>query len=164
MDKVTSIDSQRLPVPSKAHSSKLSKRRSPRDKERWERAGKVYELRLAGKSPSEIAELLGLPRVEDVHHLLELRIKDDSAYLTGQDRDTILGMEMLRLDHLQAAVWPAAMMGDPKSVDSALKIIQTRAKLSGLDMTDPVVNKNLVLVMGDSEDDYIRALKATSDD
>jgi hypothetical protein len=73
-------------------------------------------------------------------------------------------MELVRLEALQTAVWPSAMMGDPKSVDSALKIIQTRAKITGLEQADPVTQKNLVLVMGDKEADYIAALKAVSDD
>ena len=35
------------------------------------------------------------------------------------------------------------------------------ARLTGLEQVDPVVNKNLVLVMGEKEEDYIAALKAT---
>jgi hypothetical protein len=50
-------------------------------------------------------------------------------------------------------------MGDPKSVDSAVRIIMARAKITGLEQADPVVNKNLVLVMGEKEEDYIKALR-----
>ena len=55
-------------------------------------------------------------------------------------------------------------MGDPKSVDSAVRIIQARARISGLEQVDPVVQKNLVLVMGEKEEDYIAALKAAGGD
>jgi hypothetical protein len=48
-------------------------------------------------------------------------------------------------------------------VDSAVRIISARAKITGLESVDPVVNKNLVLVMGEKEEDYIKALKAVSD-
>jgi hypothetical protein len=92
------------------------------------------------------------------------RFQYDASRLTDAERKDILGMELLRLNALQAAVWPSAMMGDPKSVDSAVRIIATRAKIAGLEHVDPVVNKNLVLVMGEKEEDYIKALKAASAD
>jgi hypothetical protein len=119
---------------------------------------------VGGKQLSEIAEILGIPNHLDVSRLLSERMKYDASYLTGQDRESILGLELIRLDALQAAVWPAAMMGDPKSVDSAVRIISARAKITGLEQVDPVVNKNLVLVMGDKESDYIAALRATTND
>lgn len=92
--------------------------------------------------------------------MLDERFAHDASYLTSQERKSILAMELLRLEHLQTAVWPSAMLGDPKSVDSALRIIQTRARITGLEQVDPVVNKNLVLVMGEKEEDYISALRA----
>ena len=56
--------------------------------------------------------------------MLNERFAYDASYLTSQERKEILGMELLRLDALQDAVWDSAMMGDPKSVDSAIKIIR----------------------------------------
>jgi hypothetical protein len=119
---------------------------------------------VGGKQLSEIAEILGIPHLDDVSRLISERFNYDASYLTNQERESILGMELIRLDTLQAAVWPAAMMGDPKAVDSAVRIIATRAKIVGLDQVDPVVQKNLVLVVGEREDDYIAALRATTDD
>jgi hypothetical protein len=95
---------------------------------------------------------------------LQERFAYDAAYLTDGERKSILALEMIRLEGLYAAIEPAAMMGDPKSVDSAVKIILAGHKVSGLETVDPVVQKNLVLVMGDKEEDYIAALKAVSDD
>ena len=83
----------------------------------------------------------------------------EASFLTDRERQTALATEVARLDRLQTAVWPSAMMGDPKSVDSAVKIILARAKITGLEQADPVVNKNLVLVMGDKEEDFIQSLK-----
>lgn len=156
MDKVTPIGSPKRPrkrVPARAS-------RSIPEREHWEKARQAYELLLAGKSHSEVAEILDITHVDDVWRLLTERFKYDAAKLTDGERKDILGMELLRLNALQAAIWPAAMMGDPKSVDSAVKIIATRAKIAGLEQVDPVVNKNLVLVMGEKEEDYINALKA----
>jgi len=127
-------------------------------------ATKAYQLRVSGRSFSEIAEMLQLPDRTEAFQLLTQRFEYDAAFLGRQERKDILSMELLRLDALQAAVWDSAMMGDPKSVDSALKVIQTRARITGIEQVDPVVNKNLVLVMGEKEQDYIDQLKAISDD
>lgn len=158
MEKVTPIDSpNRKTVAKKSKSSQLQSR------ERWERACEAYELRIGGKLPSEIAEILGVEDGNEVDRLISERYQYDASYLNNMDRQSILVLELTRLEALQAAVWPSAMMGDPKSIDSAIKIIATRAKISGLEQVDPVVQKNLVLVMGDKEEDYIAALKATRD-
>lgn len=164
MDKVTSIATpKRRNVPRKAHHTKAQQRQSLVEKERWAKAEQAWQLRLGGKLPSEIAEILGISNLNDVTRLLAERFEYDAAYLSDQDRKSMLAMEIARLDALQAAVWPSAMMGDPKSVDSAVRIVQARARIAGLEQIDPVVNKNLVLVMGDREDDYIEALKKASE-
>jgi hypothetical protein len=161
MDKVTSIGS---PKKSRNRVSKRSTRRPQSRQLDSEKAEQVYLLRISGKLPAEIAQLLDIPDPHDVWRIIDERFGNDAAYLTDQERKSILAMELLRLEHLQAAVWPAAMMGDPKSIDSALRIIQTRSRITGLEQVDPVVQKNLVLVMGEKEEDYIKALQAASDD
>ena len=159
MGKVTDIDSpvrkhpQRRPKP---RSSSITK------DEQWQKAVQAYEMLLGGKSHSEVAEALDIAHQNDVWRMLTERFQYDAARLTDAERKEILGMELLRLNALQAAVWPAAMMGDPKSVDSAVRIIQARAKITGIETVDPVVNKNLVLVMGEKEDEYIAALQRVS--
>jgi len=125
-----------------------------------DKAQVAYQLMLGGKSHSEIAEILGYAHINDVIRLMTERFHSDAKFMNEMERKELLSLEMLRLDALQAAVWPSAMMGDPKSIDSAVRIIATRAKISGLEQVDPVVQKNLVLVMGDREEDYIAALKA----
>lgn len=161
MDKVTPIGSSKSP---KRRRPRTPAKSSQPSREHWEKAAQAYALKVGGKQLSEIADILDIPNIDDVSRLISERFKYDASYLTNQDRDSILGMELIRLDQLQAAIWPAAMMGDPKSVDSAVRIIATRAKIAGLDQVDPVVQKNLVLVVGDKEDDYIAALRATTDD
>jgi hypothetical protein len=128
-----------------------------------ENAIKACELRIGGHLPSEIAEMMSIT-ISDVHQLFGSRYALDAAYLTDLERKTILGMELIRLEYLQQAVWPSAMMGDPKAVDSALKIIQTRARITGLEQVDPIVQKNLVLVMGEKEEDYIKQLRDAGSD
>lgn len=158
MDEVTPIDSR------KAGRRTQSSRSLAKTQEHEALAKKVFEMRAGGKLPSEIAEVLGLRDQIEVHQLLGERFGQDAAYLTSLDRDSLLGMQFMRLEALLAAVWPSAMMGDPKSVHEAGEIVMKESKLTQLEVADPVVNKNLVLVMGDKEEDYIAALKATNSD
>jgi hypothetical protein len=153
--KVTDIESQ--------HRKSKRPAKSSLDQQTKEKALQAYQLFLEGKSHSEIGEALDITHENDVYRMMAERFAYDASFLTDGERKGILGIELLRLNALQAAVWPAAMMGDPKSVDSAVRIIATRAKISGLEQVDPVVQKNLVLVMGEKEEDYIAALKAASD-
>ena len=128
-----------------------------------DKAREAYQMQIAGKLPSEIAEHFNTT-VDIVDQMLSERFKQDADRLTGEDRKYLLAQELIALSQLKAAVWPSAMMGDPKSVDSAVRIILAAHKVAGLEAADPVVNKNLVLVMGDKEEDYIAALKATNSD
>ena len=78
----------------------------------------------------------------------------DNAY-----KRELLSMELDRLDDLQRAVWQDAINGDLKAVETALKIIQTRAKVLGLDnVQSATVTNNTIVVAGTSEE-YINALR-----
>jgi hypothetical protein len=157
MDEVTPIDSGKALV-------KKRRERSPSsDHRRSDQSIRVFEMRLGGKLPTEIATELKLP-LDQVLRMISELFAHDAQFLTNQERTFALGQEVMRLDRLQAAMWDQAMMGDPKSVDAVVKIIQTRARITGLEQADPMVQKNLVLVMGDKEEDYIAALKATNSD
>lgn len=92
-------------------------------------AQRVVALRRQGKTYDQIgAELDMSPR--------------QVAYLFKKTMDKYVSPEVAelrvtegdRLDMLQSAVWPNAMMGDPHSVAAVLKIMDRRAKLFGLDM------------------------------
>lgn len=158
MGKVTDIDSPQRKQPRKRRTPAKIDESKP-SREHWAKATQAYELLLGGKSYTEIAEQLDISRESGVWQMLLERFSYDAAKLTEAERKDMLGLELLRLNALLAAVWPSAMMGDPKSVDSAVKIVATQAKISGLEQVDPVVNKNLVLVMGEKEEDYINALR-----
>jgi len=165
MDKVTPIGSPKGRRPRKTVAKRPSTTSSDMTlSEAREKAKAAFALRLGGKRLSDIAAILDVGDKDQVTRLLKEQFSADAEYLTQQERTEMLGMELARLDALQDAVWISAMMGDPKSVDTAVRIIGQRAKLVGLEKVDPVVNKQLVLVMGDKEEDYIKALKAVSDD
>ena len=154
MDEVTPIDSRKRARGAKSVAL---------GKEIEEKSREAYQMQISGKLPSEIAEHFNTT-VDIVDQMLSQRFKQDADRLTNEDRKYLLAQELIALSQLKAAVWPSAMMGDPKSVDSAVRIILAAHKVAGLEVADPVVNKNLVLVMGEKEEDYIAALKATNSD
>jgi hypothetical protein len=75
----------------------------------------------------------------------------------------MLAMEVDRLDSLQQAIWTDAIGGDRQAIETALKIIQARAKVLGLETipTNTVTN-NTIVVAGTSEE-YVAALKRVSE-
>jgi hypothetical protein len=123
------------------------------------RADQAYEMRLAGKSPSEIANALGYENPQSVGRAILERFKHEATFLEDDERLGILNTELARLDKLQSALWDSALYGDVKSVDTVLKIIAMRMKITGVDQPDTTRGQNTVLVVGGNEQSYIETLK-----
>lgn len=126
------------------------------------RTEEAYKLRVQGYDSNEIAERLMMTPAS-VRELINRRMKREANLITNEERQGILHLELARLDALQAAHWEAAMFGDPKSTDAVLKIIALRSKLTNLDIVDPEALRAQVLVVGGSEEDYVRALQRAQD-
>jgi MFS superfamily sulfate permease-like transporter len=47
-------------------------------------------------------------------------------------------LEELRIDDLQAGIWDRALTGEPRAVEVALKVLERRARMQGLDFADLV--------------------------
>ena len=127
------------------------------------RAQEAYELKLGGKTLDQIADELGYASNTEVAHAISSQMKSEAQFLTSAGRAGILQMEMDRLDRLQQSVWPSAMMGDPRSVDAALKVMDRRIKITGLDSVDTQTQQHQVLVIGGQEQDYVNKLKELAD-
>lgn len=122
---------------------------------------KVYHLRKAGKSFSEIAEEIG---DDDPVALAKANQYFMSELLAayGQDERRVNAMlELDRLDELQAAWWDKAKF-DTQSAGVVLKIMQMRQKLLGLDLPDPTNGQiqQQVLVIGNDTREWMAALQA----
>ena len=135
-----------------------------RDRVGVSRAEQAYQMRLKGMSPSEISAHLQYSDGTAVTRAINERFKIEASQLTSEERESMIAMEMARLDALQAAVWDSAMYGEAKAVDTALKIIQTRVKVAGLDQIDTSTGKNTVLVIGGQQADYVESLKQLVED
>lgn len=101
--------------------------------ERAERKKNALELRLAGASYRDIAQALNCSVGTATNDC-----KEALAEIPMQQADEMRTVELSRLDRLQRAVWPKAVKGDLQAVDRAIKIIDRRAKLFGLDAPQQV--------------------------
>jgi DNA-binding transcriptional MerR regulator len=89
----------------------------------------ALELRQAGYSYDVIAEMLHYADRSGAHKAVTAGLKAALREPAQQLRT----LEEERLDKLQTAVWARALAGDAKMVDRALRILERRAKLLGLD-------------------------------
>ena len=113
-------------------------------------------MRVSGKTWDEIAETLGYANGQSARVRVTQELQ--KAYNTLEDslRREMMYMELERLDALQAAVWPMAMKGDTKSVDSALRVISIRSKILGFEQKDEkVTNQTLVI----TQDRFVEQLQ-----
>ncbi len=118
-------------------------------------------LRLAGKTSAQIAKLLGYKTAAEVTKKLADRTGREARLLDGETRDSLLELELQRLDALQAAVWDQAMEGDTKAVAEARACVMSRVKVLGLDLIDPASSAQTVLVVSGDTESYVEALKKT---
>ena len=127
-----------------------------------ERVRQAYQMKLAGKSLSEIADELRYSSIGDVVQAIRWRLDVDVSSMTSEERQSILALEIARLDALQEGLWLSATLGDPRSVAMVLQIIAMRSKLLRLDVPDAVTGQQTVLVIGGQEKDYVEQLKELS--
>ena len=111
----------------------MSRKQTQRDYDRAERKRNALELRLAGASYRDIAQALEVSPATALQDC-----KEALADIPAQQADEMRTVELSRLDRLQRAVWPRAIKGDLQAVDRAIKIIDRRAKLFGLDAPQQV--------------------------
>lgn len=94
-----------------------------------ERMTKALNLRKAGASYQQIADQLHYNDRSAAHHAVTTALKQ----LIQEPGEDVLLLELARLDDLTTAVWRKAITGDPKAIDTALRISERRSKLQGLD-------------------------------
>ncbi|GAA3267772.1 hypothetical protein [Streptomyces lavendulae] len=97
-----------------------------------ERRAKAIRMKINGSTYTEIADELGYSSrgsaCSDVRRALEKHVIEEGLAVEAWRE-----LELARLDILQKAIWPEAMEGSPRAIETALKILDRRAKLLGLD-------------------------------
>ena len=125
-------------------------------------AHKALEMRRSGKTWWQIAETLKISE-RYAANLVHKALEEAANLVDHGAKQQLLALEVDRLDNLQQAVWQDAIGGDLKAVETALRIIQTRSKVLGLDnMPTSTVTNNTIVVTGTSEE-YVAALRRVSE-
>lgn len=92
------------------------------------RRSQALAMKVAGATYEKIATTLGYSSraaaCKDIQRALEEARKEQA-----RDAGTLLAVELMRLDRLQAALWTGAIAGDHKVVDTVLKLMAHRARL-----------------------------------
>jgi hypothetical protein len=102
---------------------------SPRRVIAKERTAQAIELRIAGAKYRVIAETLGYASEQAAHKA----VSEALAQAVREPARQLIEIELHRLDALMLAIWPAARRGVLGAVDRAIRIMERRAKLLGLD-------------------------------
>jgi hypothetical protein len=138
-----------------------SKQQADALEERSRQARQAYELRQQGLSWWEVAERIGISETMAMKRVDEA-ISMASQLVDEYTKQTMLVMEVSRLDALQYAYWGDAVEGDVRAAEFVLKVAAQRAKLLGLDnLQQAAQTVNTVIVQGTSSE-YIEALRGAS--
>jgi hypothetical protein len=123
------------------------------------KAWHAYQLKLAGLSLSEIAGHLNYTSGAVVAKAIKDEMISAARDIEPETRESLLDLEIERLNFAQSKIWMAVEAGDVKAIELLLKIVTLRAKLQGVDVLDASKGQQTVLVVGGSEGEYVAKLK-----
>ena len=96
-----------------------------------EREHEALELRKAGATYRQIGKRLGISATSA--HTRVMSALREMSELTGEKAAEVRGIELQRLDTMLLGLWSKARAGDVSAIDRAVKIMQRRADMLGLD-------------------------------
>lgn len=111
-----------------AERTRVNAQVAPNSAELADRRERVYAMRLTGKSLGFIAQAEGVSKTT-VFNDIEAVIKAKTEVPAQQVRE----MELDRLDLLLDKLMPRVEQGDVQAIQTALKVMDRRAKFLGLD-------------------------------
>lgn len=120
---------------------------------------KVVAMRVKGHTYAEAAEALNMSESE-ISNAYHASMTRTAMEMARHERGELLLLELLRLDELQKAVWTQAAEGDRGSVETILKVMDSRSKLLRFAEGADQSHTRTVVASGDS-DSYIKALEGT---
>lgn len=121
-------------------------------------AERALKLRVKGLSISEISKKLDISQA-DISSSIKNTLKIASDEIAAQSRESILALELLRLDQLQSGLWDEAISGNRANTETLLRVMDSRSKLMSLSADTTTNTSHTVVVSGDSRA-YIDSLKA----
>jgi hypothetical protein len=130
--------------------------------QRRELGRQALALKAAGKSLFDIATVLDVPE-QTARSTMAETMKAVADVMDETERREHLAEMVTSMELLQQAVWPAAVSGDTRAVEAALKVLDRKAKLLGLDIgvTVDARQQNLI-VQGPEYAQALRSIAAAS--
>jgi hypothetical protein len=125
-----------------------------------QRAYQAYNYRVAGHDWTTIAERCGYKTGSEAGRAVANYISVAREEVSVDEKRKVIELELARLDALQAAVWDAALAGDTRSVDAALKVMTHRARI--LMLGEEQVSSNRTIII--TSEEYVERLKELSDE
>jgi DNA-binding CsgD family transcriptional regulator len=119
-------------MPPRHMARKTPRNRPPgKDAAKRDRAIKALELRIAGATYRQIGAQLGVSECTAYHDVQEELGRLDTI---GKEKaERLRELEARRLDALTIALAPALQSGDVRAILAAVRVMERRAKLLGLD-------------------------------
>lgn len=96
-----------------------------------EQAAICFEMKKQGMSNEDIGLELGM-EPSWVRKLVHKHLSVIGEELK-KNRERYRTIELIRLEQMQAAIWPSALEGDLYAIDRVIKLSERRSKLLGLD-------------------------------
>ncbi|MFI5778687.1 helix-turn-helix domain-containing protein [Nocardia sp. NPDC051570] len=101
---------------------------SPVSIDKRKRMAQALQLRETGANYRQIAKALDIS-TSTAHAYVDEAMKE----LTREPAESLLQLELSRLDAMLLGIWRQASRGDLQAIDRALKIMERRTKYTGLD-------------------------------
>jgi hypothetical protein len=124
----------------------------------------ALQLRAAGLTYQQIANAIGVGLSTTYNYVIT-----EVQTAARDDAKKLLHLDLVRLDALQRAEWPAAIQGDHQAVNTVIRIIELRQRLVGnMQPASLTVNQNVaqltpegsvLVIQGRSEQEYIEGLQ-----
>ena len=128
---------------------------------RLQRAYNAYKDRLAGDSWLAIASNYHYKTPGGAKAEVTNLINAANEVIDAEYKEEVTQMELERLDAMQKSIWDSAESGDLKAIETVLKIMNHRAKLTRIGELDETDGKTQTIII--SEADYVTRLKEISD-
>ena len=113
-----------------------------------EKSRQALELRKAGCDYRTIADRVGYAGPSAAHKAVMRALK----LTVREPAEEVRELEQSRLDQMLLALWPRVRQGDDQAIDRAIKIMDRRARLLGLDAPIRVNMKYIVDDVAEDED------------
>lgn len=112
-------------------------------KKRRERMRRALEYREQGAQYSQIAEKLGISKTMAYND-----VQDALREITREPSEAVLKLELQRIDRLWLGLYAKAIKGDVRCVDRAIKLIDRRITLHGLNVQQHDISVEVLEALG----------------